>query len=222
MVRVTVPVVAVGFAVSVSVLVVAVGLGLNVPARRSAGLEGDRVTLPVKPFCGETVMVLEPLLPWVTVRLLGEADRVKSGAAWAFTRSEERRVGKERRAPVMVTENVHVVAVALVVIVTVTVPVAAVLLAVSVSVLVVVVGFGSKAGVTPSGSPAAERVTLPVKPFSGETEIVLEPLLPWVTATLLGEADRVKSGAAWAFTVRVSVVVLVRVPEAPVTVTLTV
>ena len=39
-------------------------------------VEGDRVTLPVKPFCGETVMVLEPLLPWVTVRLLGEADRV--------------------------------------------------------------------------------------------------------------------------------------------------
>src|SRR5437773_10793854 len=106
--------------------------------------------------------------------------------------------------------------------VTVTVPVAAVLLAVSVSVLVVVVGFGSKAGVTPSGSPAAERVTLPVKPFSGETEIVLEPLLPWVTATLLGEAERVKSGAAWSFAVRVSVVVVVGVPESPVTLTLAV
>ena len=44
---------------------------------------------------------------------------------------------------------------------------------------------------TPLGNPEADRVTLPVKPFSGETVIVLEPLLPWVIVTLLGEADRV-------------------------------
>ena len=75
--------------------------------------------------------------------------------------------------------------------VTVTVPVVAVGLAVSVSVLVVVVGFGLKAAVTPLGNPEADRVTLLVKPFSGETVIVLEPVLPWVTVTLLGEADRV-------------------------------
>ena len=29
------------------------------------------------------------------------------------------------------------------------------------------------------------------QPFSGEMEIVLVALLPWVTVTLLGEADRV-------------------------------
>ena len=75
--------------------------------------------------------------------------------------------------------------------VTVTVPVVAVGLAVSVSVLVVPVGFGLKAAVTPLGNPEADRVTLPVKPFCGETVIVLEPLPPWVTVTLLGEADRV-------------------------------
>src|SRR5438093_485345 len=187
MVRVTVPVVAVGFAVSVSVLVVAVGLGLKAAVTPLGSVEGDRVTLPVKPFCGETVIVLEPLLPWVTARL----------------RSEDRRVGVGAAATVRLGEVVFGVRVPEVpVMVTLTVPVVAVGFAVSVSVLDVVVGFGSKAAVTPLGSPAAERVTLPVKPFSGETEIVLEPLLPWVTATLLGEADRVKSGAAWAFTVR--------------------
>ena len=77
------------------------------------------------------------------------------------------------------------------VMVTVTVPMAAVLLAASVSVLVVVVGFGLKDTVTPLGRLEVNRLTPPVKPFSGETVIVLVPLLPWVTVTLLGEADRV-------------------------------
>src|SRR5436853_92591 len=75
--------------------------------------------------------------------------------------------------------------------VTVTAPVVAVELAVSVSVLVVAVGFGPKAAVTPLGSAEVDNWTLPVKPFCGETVIVLEPLVPWVTLTLLGEADRV-------------------------------
>src|SRR5437762_200747 len=91
-------------------LVVAVGLGLKAAVTPLGSVEGDRVTLPVKPFCGETVIVLEPLLPWVTVRLPGEAER----------RSEERRVGKGWSAvgfdrvpdvPVMVRVTVFVVAV---------------------------------------------------------------------------------------------------------------
>src|SRR5437762_5315561 len=56
-------------------LVVAVGLGLKAAVTPLGSVEGDRVTLPEKPFCGETVIVLEPLLPWVTVRLPGEAER---------------------------------------------------------------------------------------------------------------------------------------------------
>src|SRR5206468_1137700 len=161
-----------------------------------------------KPFSGETEMVLEPLLRWVISRLLGEADRVKSGAAGALT----------VRVSVVVLVRVPEAPVT----VTLTVPVVAVGLAVSVSVLDVVVGFGSKAAGSEERRVGEEWGTLPVKPLRGETVMVLEPLLPWVTATLLGEADRVKSGAAWAFTVSVSVAVLVRVPEAPVTVTLTV
>src|SRR5206468_514429 len=100
-----------------------------------------------------------------------------------------------RLTPTLVTRRVSVVVRVRVpetpVMVTVTVPVVAVGLAVSVSVLVVVVGFGLKDAVTPLGNPEADRVTPPVKPFSGETVIVLEPLLPWVIVTLLGEADRV-------------------------------
>src|SRR5438094_61444 len=89
MVTVTVPVAAVLFAVNLNVLVVVVGLGLKAAVTPLGSVEGDRATLPVKPFCGETVIVLEPVLPWVTVRLFGEAERV---------RSEERRAGRESRA----------------------------------------------------------------------------------------------------------------------------
>jgi hypothetical protein len=78
--------------------------------------------------------------------------------------------------------------------VTVTVPVTAVALAVSVSVLVEVVGFGLNAAVTPLGKPDAERVTLPLKPFTGVMVIVLVPLLPCVTVTLFGGAERLKFG----------------------------
>ena len=177
MVTVTVPVAAVLLAVSVSVLVVVVGFGSKAGVTPSGSPAAERVTLPVKPFSGETEIVLEPLLPWVTATLLGEADRVKSGAAWAFT----------VRVSVVVLVRVPEAPVT----VTLTVPVVAVGLAVSVSVLDVVVGFGSKAAVTPLGRLEADNWTLPLKPFRGETVMVLEPLLPWLTATLLGEAERV-------------------------------
>jgi hypothetical protein len=52
--------------------------------------------------------------------------------------------------PVTVTENA---------------PVVAVLLAASVKVVVEVAGFGLNEAVTPLGSPEAEKITSPVKPF---------------------------------------------------------
>ena len=92
--------------------------------------------------------------------------------------------------------------------VTVEVPVAAVLLAASVSVLVPVVLVGLNVAVTPLGTPEAARPTLPVKPFSGATVMVLVPLAPCVMVRLLGNAERLKFGAgAGAFTVRLTVVV---------------
>jgi len=89
--------------------------------------------------------------------------------------------------------------------VTVAVPVVAVLLAVRVSVLEVVAEAGLNEAVTPVGRPEADRPTLPVKPFSGVTVTVPVPLPPWVILTLFGDAERLKSGAA--FTVRLTVVV---------------
>jgi hypothetical protein len=73
-VTVTVPVAAVLLAVSVNVLLLAVLLGLNDAVTPLGRPDADKLTLPLKPFCGVTVMVLAPLPPWVIVRLLGDAE----------------------------------------------------------------------------------------------------------------------------------------------------
>ena len=76
-----------------------------------------------------------------------------------------------------------------------TVPVVAVLLAVSVSTLVDVVGLVPKFAVTPEGSPEADSITLPEKPSTGFTVIVVvPPAAPCVMVTLPGEADKLKFG----------------------------
>jgi hypothetical protein len=41
--------------------------------------EAERVTLPLKPFCGVMVMVLVPWPPGVMLTLLGESESVKEG-----------------------------------------------------------------------------------------------------------------------------------------------
>jgi hypothetical protein len=76
MVTVNVPVVAVLLAVRVSVLVLVVLLGLNDAVTPLGRPEADKLTLALNPFCGATVIVLVPLAPWATVKLLGDADRV--------------------------------------------------------------------------------------------------------------------------------------------------
>src|SRR5467141_873287 len=76
MVTVTVPVAAALSAVSVKVLVVVVGLGLNGAVTPLGRPEADKLTLPLKPFCGVTLIVLVPLPPCVIVKLVGDAERV--------------------------------------------------------------------------------------------------------------------------------------------------
>jgi hypothetical protein len=126
------------------------------------------------------VIVLVPLFPCVTVTEVGDALTLKFGDVVEFTVSETVVVAvKLPDVPVMVT---------------VAVPVVAVLLAVRVSVLVEVVGFVPNVAVTPVGKPEAESVTLPENPPRSVTVIVLVPLLPCVTVTLLGEAESVKEG----------------------------
>ena len=75
-VMVTVPTIAVLLAVSVNVLVLAVLLGLNDAVTPLGRPDADKLTLPLKPFCGVTVMVLAPFVPWTTLRLLGEVENV--------------------------------------------------------------------------------------------------------------------------------------------------
>lgn len=175
-----VPVVAVLVAVNVTVLVVAVGFVLKLAVTPEGSVDVERLTLPVNPPESVTVIVLLPLLPCVTVRLLGEAESEKLGAAGAFTVSETVVVWlKLPEVPVTVT---------------VAVPVVAVELALSVKTLLEVAGLVPKLAVTPEGSPEVERVTLPVNPPEAAMLIVLLPLLPWVTLRLAGEADKVKFG----------------------------
>ena len=73
---VAVPVVAVLLAASVNVLVVVAEFGLNDAIMPLGRPEADKLTLPLKPFCGVIVTVLVPLVPCVMLRLLGAADRM--------------------------------------------------------------------------------------------------------------------------------------------------
>lgn len=78
-------------------------------------------------------------------------------------------------------------------IVTVYVPRCAMTLVVSVSVVEPVEGFGLNDGLTPDGSPVAEKVTAPEKPPEGTTVIAEVPESPRSILRLVGDALRPKS-----------------------------
>ena len=69
-------------------------------------------------------------------------------------------------------------------------PTVAVVEAIRVRMLVPVVLLGLNDAVTPAGRPVAESATDPVKLLMPLTVMVLLPLLPCTTLTLLGPADR--------------------------------
>jgi len=75
-VTVAVPVAAVLLAASVKVLVPPVPVGLNDAVTPLGRPDADKLTLPLKPFCGVTVMVLVPVVPCAIVKLFGDAERV--------------------------------------------------------------------------------------------------------------------------------------------------
>jgi len=166
--------VAVPFAAGVTGLVEKVAV---TPLGRPLALS---VVAESKPPVLVTVIVLVPLDPCVTVTDVGDALTLKFGEDAEFTVSET----------VVVAVKLPDVPV----IVTVAVPVVAVLLAVRVNVLVEVVGFVPNVAVTPLGNPDAASVTLPENPPRSLTVIVLVPLPPCVTVTLLGDAESVKLG----------------------------
>jgi hypothetical protein len=166
-------------AVRVKMLVVLAGFVLNSAVTPAGKPLAAKVTLPAKPFVGFTVIVLVPLLPWITLNVLGAADSVKLEGAVTVRLIVVSSV-KPPDVPVIVT---------------VAVPEVAELLAVNVKMLVVVSGFALNNAVTPAGKPVAARVTLPAKPFVGFTVIVLVPLVPWWMLKVPGAGESVKPGA---------------------------
>jgi hypothetical protein len=138
----------------------------------------------------------------------------------SFSAHEPPGVYQNQRRILRVTLIVCVKAPDVPVIVTVAFPVAAVLLAENVTVLVIVARFGAKDAVTPLGRPDADRLTFPAKPFCRVILMELAPLAPRLIFTRVGDAARAKSPSA--STVKDTVVVRVKLPEMPVTVTVTV
>ena len=188
MVTVNVPVFARPPTVSVRVLEDAAGFGLNDADTLPGKPEADKLTLPANPFVGAMVMLDLPLVPRTTLKVEGEAERLKFG-------------------PEVTVKEIVVVLVRLAqtpLMVTVNVPSAAVALALSVSVLLPVVLAGLKDAVTPLGRPEADKLTVPLKPLSGLTLIALVAVFPWTTFKLPGEALSAKVPVG--LTVRVSVV----------------
>ena len=161
----------------------------------------ERPTLPLKPFNGVTVIVLVPWPPCAILSAFGAADSLKFGAG----------------VTVRLMEVVWLKLPEMPFTVTVATPRVAVALAVKVSVLLLVAGLELNAEFTPLGKPVAERVTLPLKPFNAVMVTVLVPCPPCTTLNLFGAAESLKPGAA--ATVRLIVVVCVKLPETPVTVT---
>ena len=199
----------------VSVLAPVAGFGLNIAKTPGGGFSANKKTGLLKPPSGVILTVVVAVPPCLTVTLLGDAESRKSGwdggGVGAFT-VRLMFVVRVRPPDVPVTVMLPV-------------PTLAELPAASVKLLEPVAGFGLKEAVTPLGNPEAERETLPLKPFVPVMVIVLLPLAPCVTVTLLGEAEREKSacgGGCVPFTVRLMFVVCVRLPDVPVTVTVTV
>ena len=74
-----VPMFALLVADNVSVLVAVVLLGLKDAVTPRGRPEADKLTVPVKPFCGVAVIAEEIWLPRARLSELGEAERAKFG-----------------------------------------------------------------------------------------------------------------------------------------------
>src|SRR5262245_44312348 len=199
-VTVAAPSVAAPEAVNVNTLLVPVAeAGLKLALTPLGNPLALKATAPVKPLVRVTVIVLVPLAPRLTVRLVGEAASERSGVGgWATVRRIV--VVRAIVPPVPVT-------------VTVATPNVAALEAAKVSVaLFPVVEVGLKVAVTPLGNPLAPKATLPVKPPVRGIGIVLAPLAPRLTVRLVGLAANEKSGGCGWATVRLIGDVRVRPP----------
>lgn len=71
---------------------------------------------------------------------------------------------------------------------------------------------GLKLALAPDGWEDALNVTVPMKPFCAVAVMVLVPLFPCVTVTLVGDAERLKSAWPAEFTLRLTLVVWDKLP----------
>jgi hypothetical protein len=172
-----VPVATVELALRVSTLAPVAGFVPNDAVTPLGRPDATRVTLPVNPPEGVTVIVSVPLAPWVTETVDAEGARVKP----------------EFAPPTFsVTVVLAVVLPEVPVIVMVDAPTAAVLAADRVSTLVVLLGFVPNDALTPLGRPEAASVTPPVNPPTSVTVIVSVALLPCVTDRVAADGANVK------------------------------
>ena len=79
------PVAATLLARRVNVLEPLAGLGLNNAVTPLGRPERERLTLPVKPFCGARVIAVMPLPPCGMLKPLGDAESVKFGPGFTVT-----------------------------------------------------------------------------------------------------------------------------------------
>lgn len=124
----------------------------------------EKVTLPVNPFVGVTLIVVLPVAPGATVSVAGDADSVKFAVPVPVT--------------VRLIEADAVSAPDVPVTVIVLVPTVAVEFADKLRMEDVVELVGVKVSVTPVGRPDTLKVTVPVNPFNGLTVIVLVCAVP--------------------------------------------
>lgn len=158
-----------------------------------------RATLWSKPSFGMTVIVVLALLPRLIVNVFGVAVRLKFPSGVTVSEIVVLAVSPTD-VPVMVTAAV---------------PFFAVELALNVTMLDDVVGFALNDAVTPFGSPETANETFPENSFSGVTLTVLVPLpTPCLIVTAAGAAESVNAGFP-VVTVRLSVVLLVNLPDVP-------
>ncbi len=75
-VTLAVPVAAVLLAANVNVLAVVAGFGSKEAVTPLGRPDADKLTLLLKPFCGMIAIVAVPLVPCVTLRLVGDAESV--------------------------------------------------------------------------------------------------------------------------------------------------
>jgi len=163
-VTVAVPVAAVPLAVRVKVLLVAVLVGLNDAVTPLGRPVADKLTPPLKPFKGVTVIVLVPAPPCTMLKLLGDAASVKFGTgAGLIVRNTVTVVSKLPEVPVTVMGKA---------------PMAAVRVEVSVKVLLAEVLLELNEALTPLGMPEADKLTFPVNPATPVTVILLVPFVP--------------------------------------------